>query len=819
MPRRRLIEAALAALAVCWHAPQAGAVDAQRFAALRALGAVAAAAANNDPVGLRTLLAFDGPDLQGADGPMARAGIDLTLLYYEYEDYATRGRPGPFVTSVVGLALDGERVLVDVVAEDDASATLLPLLELLGLGGAAARGRLLSGWLPIVSLDVASRLPGLLSLRPVYAYVHAGVITSQGDTALAAALGRASHDVDGGGITVGVLSDSFDCTGGYVTDVGTGDLPPGIAVLEEVASCAGRTDEGRAMLQIVHDLAPGAALAFHTAFNGTASFAQGIADLASAGADVIVDDVGVFSQPMFQDGVIAQTVDLAVAQGSAYFSSAGNSARQSYESTFRLTGVAGARGLRHDFDPSASQDTLQAVRLPANGTVLIFLQWDQPFYSVSGSPGATGDLELVLYVGGPFYFYSGALNVGGDAFDALGITNSGPETTVQLAIELRSGTAPGRVKYIHLGGLVLDEFVTSSSTVFGHANAAGARAVGAAYYGTTPAYGTTPPALDSYSSRGGTTIRVDPAGMPTFEARQKPEIVAADGVDTTFFSTSDPDFTGYPNFFGTSAAAPHAAAIAALLRDLDPSAAPTDVYAALLESALDMNAAGYDEDSGAGLVQADRALAHFAANSGDGVLLGFGASPAGGTLASPFPGDLFAAQGLLIDDSDSLAQASTTALPGGGPQGTLSGPFLLVPATAGGTWVELEFVPLGGDIAFDFATPAGQIELLGTDATGALVFSGGAVGSVPFQGPDATTWLSGTATLPSALALRTLRVAPATGSDPLAIDNLRFTRILAGPPAQADVPIPVPALLATALLISAAGWRRARRLPRRSDGP
>ena len=97
-------------------------------------------------------------------------------------------------------------------------------------------------------------------------------------------------------VTVGALSDSFNCLGGAPTDVTSGDLSP-VTVVQEKSSCSGATDEGRAMLQIVHDVAPGASLTFASAFNGLASFATNIQSLAAGGAKVIVDDVIYFAEP------------------------------------------------------------------------------------------------------------------------------------------------------------------------------------------------------------------------------------------------------------------------------------------------------------------------------------------------------------------------------------------------------------------------------------------------------------------------------------------------------------------------------------------
>ena len=84
--------------------------------------------------------------------------------------------------------------------------------------------------------------------------------------------------------------------------------------------------------------------------------------------------------------------------------------------------------------------------------------------------------------------------------------------------------------------------------------------------------------------------------------RQKPDITAADGVSITGGG-------GFPNpFFGTSAAAPHAAAIAGLLKSANPSFTPAQTRAALIGSAIDIEAPGVDRDSGAGIIDAFAAL-------------------------------------------------------------------------------------------------------------------------------------------------------------------------------------------------------------------
>ncbi len=570
---------------------------------------------------------FAGPDSGVKNGPLVKAGLDLTRLYVGHREYLRQRGPlsrAPFVTGNPLLRVYGDAVVIDAVASTDA-VRLRSALVSLGLKNPAVHGRYVSGLLPIASIDAAARLPGLRLMRPAYAWTSTGTVTSQGDIAIAANLARSSLGVTGTGVTVGTLSDSYDCLGGAGSDISNDELPGGVTVLADEPGCGSGTDEGRAMMQIVHDLAPGAAQAFHTAFGGTADFANGITELATlAGANVIVDDVIYFAEPMFQDGPIAQAVDSVKQMGVAYFSSAGNSARKSYEAPYRFSGQPGLNGdgIRHDFDPGAGIDDLQQATIPAGATVTFVLQWDQPFASVSGT-GSVSDMDIVLYSQSGAFLGGGTdNNIGGDPVEVFSYTNpsgSQPET-VQIGLELFSGPAPGVIKFVYFGNMSIDEYATSSSTVYGHANAAGAMAVGAARYSHTPAYGVNPAILESFSSSGGITVLFDTSGASISEQRQKPEIVAPDGGDNSFFG-SDYEPNGFPNFFGTSAAAPHAAGVAALLLEYNPGLTPDDIRNALQTTALDMDVAGVDFNTGYGLVQADQALASVVPldTDGDGV--------------------------------------------------------------------------------------------------------------------------------------------------------------------------------------------------------
>ena len=556
----------------------------------------------------RALESFAGPDLlQGKSGPTARIGLDLTQLYFEHQTHLAR-TPGLKFTSANPLVrLRQQDVVIDAVAADDPNV-LRDELVALGMTHPAVYGRYVSGLMPIRALGAAAGLGKLRLARPAYARVHSGSVTSQGDSALRASLARPTYLVDGAGVVVGSLSDSYNCRGGAASDVSSGDLPSGVIVLAEEPGCSSGSDEGRAMMQIVRDVAPGASQAFHTGFGGIADFASGIEELAAAGATVINDDVIYFAEPMFQDGVIAHAIDNVNAAGVAYFSAAGNYARQSYESVFRPAVVSGTT--RHDFDAGSATDTLQQVTIPAHAQVIFVLQWDQPFFSVSGSPGSASDLDLILYSSQGVALAGGIdNNIGGDPVEVFAYTNSsGKAKNYQLGIRLKSGPAPGRVKYVYFGDLTVNEFATNSGSLYGHANAAGAVAVGATRYSHTPAFGVDPPLLEYFSSAGGTPILLDFAGTAILALRQKPEMVAPDGGDNTFFG-SDYEGNGWPNFFGTSAAAPHAAGVAALMKSLDASLTPAQIYAKMQDGALDMDIAGVDFNTGSGLIRADRSLA------------------------------------------------------------------------------------------------------------------------------------------------------------------------------------------------------------------
>lgn len=589
-------------------------------------------------------------------------------------------------------------VLIDAVTRGDPQQ-LQAALVALGLQHPSAYSNDVSGWLPVTQLDAAAGRAEVHSIRAAMARARTGAVTTQGDFVQHSDVVRSANALTGAGVIVGVLSDSYDCysvyaqnnlaasgAAGYAnngflaaaaTDISTGDLPPAVNVLAE-GDCMNYGaplqlpfgDEGRAMLQIVHDVAPGASLAFYTADNGEADFASGIGKLAAAvstggaGARVIADDVGYFDEPFFQDGIVAQAIDAVEASGVAYFSAAGNDGTLAYDNaapSFATLSSSAPNAGEYllNFDSSGTTTaTSLTVNVPAlfpGEFVAVVAEWDQPY--VTGAPnsgGATSRIDLCLTgVSGNDITYSESLtptvcsgpnSAGHDPVQVMIIGNpanaagNSSAQTVDIQVGLVGGTAaPGRIKVAIEGNgaqisVTAFHSSTSNATLQGHPGAAGAAAVGAAFYFDTPACGTTPAQLESYSSEGGAPILFDASGtrLATAVVRQKPDFVGPDGGNDTFlgYTLASNGLTGgklnttiaacqnnpsYPNFFGTSAATPHVAGIAALMLQANPAVTPTEIYQALRTSALPMTSTSRptspNVDSGYGFVQADAAIA------------------------------------------------------------------------------------------------------------------------------------------------------------------------------------------------------------------
>ncbi|MEM9272444.1 MAG: S8 family serine peptidase [Cyanobacteria bacterium P01_F01_bin.143] len=569
------------------------------------------------------------------------------------------------------------RIAVRITAED--IDILSPFLDNLKFEtiGSAPEYHFIEGTIPLnalSNLEVLAEEGLIMGVLPVYKPIlYVGDTDSQADFVLEADRVRKALPIsyDGTGQTIAVFSDSYDISGNgsAATDIASGDLPTGVTILQEYTGTG--IDEGRAMLQLIHDLAPGADLVFSSFFFGETNAAQQIRDAAIGDADVLVDDIGFLVSPFFQDGIVAQAIDEVVTNyGVTYFSSAGNSADHSYESTdinFTDDSAGAFSDIFYDFDLTAGIDSRQEIVLEANQSILATLQWDDPFYTADGVD--TDLLFGLIDSSNNVYAIADENNIANQTpYEFLVYTNNtGASQTLEIIITKVAGPDPTHLKYINFRHHNPTEYDTKSSTIFGHAAATNAQSVAA-----IPFFDQDNP--ESFTSQGPTTILFEPDGTPLAvpEIRQTPDIAAIDGTNTTFFGSDlSTDLDTFPNFFGTSAAAPHAAAVAALIQQANPSLTPQQVYGLLQSTTEDATPSVFDNVTGFGLINAYDAIfgavvpasLPFVANFDDGDLpLAFETNTNGaGRIAVTNDFSPLGAQQLTFDSSaegvDSLNEA------------------------------------------------------------------------------------------------------------------------------------------------------------------
>jgi uncharacterized repeat protein (TIGR01451 family) len=477
-----------------------------------------------------------------------------------------------------------------------------------------------------VRLQDLGALAAMVQVRKIRqempAYTNA-INVSEGDLTHGAEQARPFFGATGSGVKVCVLSDGVDSLASLQA---SDDLP----AVDVLPGQAGSGDEGSAMLEIIHDLAPNATLGFATALFTEAQFAQNILDLAADGCDIIVDDIIYLAESPFQDQTIAQAVNTVTTAGVLYFSSAGNEGNANdltsgtWEGDFAPSGAPDPAPLGpvdlHDFGDGGNSILVESGGGASTPPLLIWAEHYDPATAL-----ASTDYDL--------YVMNGTLTIIFDAStdvqDGLGANDfpiefipGGTFAGERLLINLfADGTTSSRPMFnlIVFRGELDDALATNGATR-GHnsavdaystaASPAAASFDGVTMDGPFPGLFTGANESESFTADGPRRVILDPTGVELTPGdrtstggvvRQKPDITAADGV-----ATAAP---GFDPFYGTSAAAPHAAAIAALLKSAVPAATPAQIRTALETSAIDIETAGVDRDTGAGIVMAEAALA------------------------------------------------------------------------------------------------------------------------------------------------------------------------------------------------------------------
>jgi len=578
---------------------------------------------------------------------------------------------------IANIQLDGKVPLAEV------QANLVALgLEVIAVEDHWRKG-VISVRLPLAAATAAANVPGVRSItlarKPVR---RVGVVTAESSAAEHAAEVNTPgimtpQGIIGRNISIGIVSDSFDGAANVPrasVGVASGDLPgPGnpdgytqpVVILKD-DSGADATDEGRGMAEIVHDIAPAAKISFSTCGATQATMAASIRNLRTSPAtlcDIIVDDIGFPDEPFFSDGIISQAVDDVATSNSlagkkvAFFSAAGNVDNHGYAADANIISVAAGQAVAgnvklsqvpsslyaggfQNLNTSGSAAIVMTVTTDSDPGELVF-QWDDPF----NTGGVTTDYNLLVFNSAGNYLSSiSGKDNNFSTSEPVEIVDLAANTTYQLVISRANGSSTAtHLRMISYGqGAITGPYLNSNViSLFGHPAAANANAVAAYVYDNTPNVvsnynpnktnpppGPYAPVAESFNALGGNLpFYFDSQGnrLASPQIRQKPEFAAADGVDTSFFPPddgADSDNDGFPNFFGTSAAAPNAAAFAALLleaaggpqsltpaqvrdklqqstfpHDLDPSFSRATINAA--NSSLDLTASGDDSNDSA----------------------------------------------------------------------------------------------------------------------------------------------------------------------------------------------------------------------------
>lgn len=460
---------------------------------------------------------------------------------------------------------------------------------------------LYAAWVKIDALEALASLKTVQNIRTVLPpFRRTGPYLTEGDAIHNCAEVREKYGLTGKGIKIGILSNGVDNLNSAVANK---DLPANLSVLRNTQG----GDEGTAMLEIVHDIAPGAELYFHDSGNNVLAFNAAIDALVAAGCDIICDDIGWITEPFFEDGIVAAHVQQVIEkEGILYVSSAGNDALNHYQGEFYPS-----ESNFHDFSEGKSDLKALYINLPPEGSLFVVLQWNDKWGQSSN------DYNLYLWdlKSEELLAVSNSVQDGeGEPVEFLLYGNM-KETATDVAVLVNKYAGEARLLEVYLyplRALSYSENLKAEDSIFGHPAALGAVSVGA-----IEASDPRNDQIEPYSSIGPVSIF-----YPAYELRKKPEISGIDGVQVSGAG-------GFPSpFYGTSASAPHVAALAGLVWSAKPEKSGSEIRAALLKTAKDRGALGYDTIFGYGLADAlamykeleasPLPLANFSANQTEG---------------------------------------------------------------------------------------------------------------------------------------------------------------------------------------------------------
>ena len=507
-------------------------------------------------------------------------------------------------------------------------------------GVALPQAGLVHARVPVGALDAVAALPWVAAVRPaIKPQTDAGPVTSEG-----VALHRADKaqriGLTGRGQRVGAMSDGVTS---LAESVAKGELPADVQVLDP-----GDGDEGTGMLEIVHDTAPGAKLLFSGTGETLEDHVAGLRARAAAGAGLITEDLAFDDEPAFQQGLAASTAEALARSGVWFSSSAGNlgarhtprvaavgTGRTPDDISDAAFGTACGAVPRNTVAVAGRTDNAFDLRLGQNGLILATLQWSEPraIFPTAGQGGFTDvNLYLLDATTGRCLAVSNATQANGvgDTIEQVLYDSAelGAGThSLKLVVDVAGTSSAVKPPTIDLrwrtgvnGSLAVDTPARAGSLNPDSNYLYAATSAGAADAGLSTDPKAVP--LETFSAGGpvqvGSTTRCPggQAGPCTgvngggFKTALAPTWVAGDGVsisgaggfpDPSVCPTTE---TGVCQFFGTSAAAPSAAGVAALVRqELGGRLPPLLLNPAMAALAVDRGDPGRDNTWGAGVLR------------------------------------------------------------------------------------------------------------------------------------------------------------------------------------------------------------------------